>query len=132
MSIASLEQYRSRMRRALDHIDQHLDQDLDLQAVSEVAAFSRFHFHRQFMAVFGLSMHRYVQLVRMKRASYQLAYRDAKTVTDIAMDAGYETPEAFARAFRKRLGQSLPPFASLPIGSRGSGHSSPFLMQGED
>ncbi|KIJ01537.1 AraC family transcriptional regulator [Xanthomonas phaseoli pv. phaseoli] len=114
MSLASLEQYRSRMRRALDHIDQHLDQDLDLQAVSEVAAFSKFHFHRQFMAVFGLSMHRYVQLVRMKRASYQLAYRDAQTVTDIAMGAGYETPEAFARAFRKRLGQSPSSFRKSP------------------
>jgi len=38
------------MQRALDHIDQHLDGDLDLEAVSSVAAFSKFHFHRQFKA----------------------------------------------------------------------------------
>ncbi len=36
----------------------------------------------------------------MKRASYRLAYRDAQSVTDIAMDAGYDAPDAFARAFR--------------------------------
>ena len=35
----------------------------------------------------------------MKRASYRLAYRDAQSVTDIAMEAGYDAPDAFARAF---------------------------------
>ncbi len=102
----ALHTYHARMKRALDHIDQHLDDDLDLDAVRAVAAFSRYHFHRQFTATFGLSVHRYIQLSRMKRASFRLAYRDDQSVTDIAMDAGYDAPDAFARAFRKRFGQS--------------------------
>lgn len=102
----ALHTYHARMKRALDHIDQHLDDDLDLDAVRAVAAFSRHHFHRQFTATFGLSVHRYIQLSRMKRASFRLAYRDDQSVTDIAMDAGYDAPDAFARAFRKRFGQS--------------------------
>ena len=87
---ATSKTYRARMQRVLDHIDRHLDDDLDLEAMSGVAAFSKFHFHRQFTATFGLTVHRYVQLARMKRASYRLAYRDAQSVTDIAMDAGYD------------------------------------------
>ena len=59
---AALQNYQSRMRRVLDHIDRHLDSDLDLETASGVAAFSKFHFHRQFTATFGLSVHRYVQL----------------------------------------------------------------------
>lgn len=74
---AALQNYQARMRRVLDYIDRHLDSDLDLETVSGVAAFSKFHFHRQFTATFGLSVHRYVQLARMKRASHQLAYMDA-------------------------------------------------------
>ncbi len=97
---AALENYHAWMQRVLDHIDRHLDRDLDLQAVSGVAAFSKYHFHRQFTATFGLTVHRYVQLARMKRASHRLAYRDDQSVTDIAMDAGYDAPDAFARAFR--------------------------------
>ena len=97
---AALQNYQARMRRVLDYIDRHLDSDLDLETVSGVAAFSKFHFHRQFTATFGLSVHRYVQLARMKRASYWLAYGDAQSVTDVAMDAGYDAPDAFARAFR--------------------------------
>jgi len=110
----ALQNYQARMRRVLDYIDRHLDRDLDLETVSGVAAFSKFHFHRQFTATFGLSVHRYVQLARMKRASYLLAYMDAQSVTDIAMDAGYDAPDAFARAFRQRFGQSPSSFRKSP------------------
>jgi AraC family transcriptional regulator len=111
---AALRNYNARMQRVLDHIDQHLDGDLDLEAVSRVAAFSKFHFHRQFMATFGVSLHRYVQLARLKRASHRLAARDAQSVTEIAMEAGYDAPDAFARAFRQRFGQSPSSFRKSP------------------
>jgi AraC family transcriptional regulator len=111
---AALRNYHNRMQRVLDHIDQHLDGDLDLETVSRVAAFSKFHFHRQFMATFEMSVHRYVQLARMKRASHRLACQTAPSVTDIAMEAGYDAPDAFARAFRRRLGQSPSSFRKSP------------------
>ncbi len=111
---AAFETYAKRLRRVLDHIDRHLDDDLDLETVACVAAFSKFHFHRQFAAVFGMSLHRYVQLVRLKRASSRLVGGRCESVTGIAMDAGYEAPDAFARAFRQRLGQSPSEFRKAP------------------
>ena len=111
---AAVQNYHGRMLRVLDHVDRHLDGDLDLDALSRVAAFSKFHFHRQFAATFGLSVHRYVQLARLKRASHRLATGDAQSVTDIAMDAGYDAPDAFARAFRRRFGQSPSSFRKSP------------------
>ncbi|MGY3453148.1 AraC family transcriptional regulator [Bradyrhizobium sp. USDA 4353] len=110
----ALRTYHARMQRVLDHIDRHLDDHLDLDTLSSIAAYSKYHFHRQFTATFGLSVHRYIQLARMKRASYQLAYSDAHTVTDVAMDAGYDAPDAFARAFRQRFGQSPSSFRKSP------------------
>ncbi len=110
----ALQSYQTRMRRVLDYIDRHLDSDLDLETVSDIAAFSKFHFHRQFTATFELSLHRYVQLARMKRASHRLAYGTTQSVTDIAMDAGYDAPDAFARAFRQRFGQSPSSFRKSP------------------
>jgi AraC family transcriptional regulator len=85
-----------------------------LETVSRVAAFSKFHFHRQFMATFGLSPHCYAQLARLKQASHRLADKNAQSVTEIAMDAGYDAPDAFARAFRRRLGQSPSSFRKSP------------------
>jgi AraC family transcriptional regulator len=114
MSKAALERYHVRMQRVLEYIDRHLDDDLGLDTLSGVAAFSKHHFHRQFTATFGVSAHRYVRLVRMKRASFRLAFRDGDTVTEIAMDAGYDAPEAFARAFRQCVGLSPSAFRTSP------------------
>ncbi len=97
--------YHARIARVLDHIDRHLDEPLDLDRLSAVAACSKYHFHRQFAAMTGVSLHRYVQLARLKRAAFRLAYRDGRVI-EIALDSGYAAPDAFARAFRKRLGQS--------------------------
>lgn len=106
--------YRVRMQRVLDHIERHLDDDLDLETLSRVAAFSKYHFHRQFGAFYGLSLHRYVQLARMQRASKQLAGLPGRSITEIALGAGYEAPDAFARAFRQRFGQSPSNFRKSP------------------
>lgn len=105
--------YLARMGRVLDHIDAHLDADLGTEALARVAAFSPCHFHRQFAEFFGISVHRYVQLARLKRASLALAYRK-DCVFDIALDSGFGGPEVFARAFRQRIGQSPSEFRTGP------------------
>ncbi len=108
------QRYRARMVRVLDHIDRHLDDDLDLDVLSGIAAFSKYHFHRQFTAVFGLTVHRYVQLARLKRATHRLAQARGSSVTDVALEAGYDAPDAFARAFRQRFGQAPSAFRAAP------------------
>jgi AraC family transcriptional regulator len=98
----------------LDYIDAHLDETLGLERLSGLAAFSRFHFQRQFTELFGLSVHRYVHLSRLKRAAYQLAFRHEMRVIEIALASGYDGPEAFARAFKKSVGQSPSDFRKRP------------------
>ena len=110
----TLRHYHARLQRVLAYIDEHLDEDLSVETLSGIAAFSRFHFHRQFTALFGINVARYVQLARLKRASYRLAFRDNDPIIEIALESGYEGPEAFARAFRQRFGQSPSDFRSDP------------------
>jgi AraC family transcriptional regulator len=98
----------------LEYIDAHLEDDLSVARLSSVAAFSKYHFHRQFTEFFGVSAYRYVQLSRLKRASFLLAFREQMPVVDIALASGYEGPEAFARAFRKSIGQSPSEFRKQP------------------
>lgn len=106
--------YQARMQRVLEYIEQHLDGDLGLSMLSSVAAFSKFHFHRQFTATFDMSVHRYVQLSRMKRAAHDLVHTPNQSVTTIALASGYDAPDAFARAFRHRFGQSPMEFRKSP------------------
>lgn len=106
--------YRARFRRVLEHIDAHAAGPLSVERLSRVAAFSKHHFHRQFSALFGIGVHEYVRAVRLKRASDQLGLRSWRSVLDVALESGYESPEAFARAFKQHFGQTPSQFQSSP------------------
>lgn len=106
--------YEKRFNQVFDYIDKHLDKDLSLELLSEVARFSKFHFTRQFSAYTGLSFAKYVQFIRLKRASYQLAFRKDIRVIDIAMNAGFESAESFSRVFKKTFDQTPSQFREQP------------------
>lgn len=106
--------YLARFQNVLAYIDAHLHEELTVARLSKVAAFSKHHFLRQFSELFGVGVYKYLQLCRLKRASYQLAFRDDQPVTDIALDSGYDTPESFSRAFKKSAGQTPTEFRRQP------------------
>jgi len=106
--------YAERFNRVFDYIDRHLDESLSVDALSQLANFSRFHFQRQFSEYVGLSVTRYIQLLRLRRASYQLAFSDSQRIIDIALEAGFESPESFSRAFKKCFGQTPSQFREQP------------------
>ena len=93
------------MRGAVARVVASLDQALDLERLARAAALSPFHFHRIFRGMVGetpLELHR---RLRMERAAHALL-DDAASVTTIALDAGYDSHEAFTRAFRSFYGCS--------------------------
>lgn len=67
MDTVTIQNYRNRFQRVLHHIDAHLDDDLSVETLSGVAAFSRFHFHRQFSELLGIGVFPYIQGLRLKQ-----------------------------------------------------------------
>jgi AraC family transcriptional regulator len=112
-ALPKLQQYQERFARVLAYIDACPDSTASIDALCEIAAFSRHHFHRQFSAYIGMSAYKYVQFTRMRRASWQLAFR-TDPVGEIGLAAGYEAAEAFTRAFRQFSGQSPSEFRAAP------------------
>lgn len=98
------EQYTQRMNRVLDHIDHHLDQSLEVAALAEVAHFSPFHFHRVFSAWVGEPLGEYVRRRRLEVGALHLAGNARVSVLAVALDVGFGSGEAFARAFKLRFG----------------------------
>jgi AraC family transcriptional regulator len=121
--------YRERMLRVLVHIQRHLDEALCLETLAELACFSPFHFHRIFQGMVGESVMAHVRRLRLERAALRLKHTD-QPVTRIAFEAGYETHEAFTRAFHAMFGESPTRFRELhqpvPVPATPSGvHYSP-------
>lgn len=99
------EDYEARILRVQIHIQEHLDEPLPLAELSSVACFSPCHFHRIFRSMVGESTLEYTRRLRLERAAQALRY-SRKPVTTVALEAGYETHEAFTRAFRALFGHS--------------------------
>ena len=106
--------YAARFGKVLDYIEVHLSETLTVERLSQVANFSKFHFHRQFADYIGTSVARYVLLLRLRRASQQLVFDRSTKIIDIALEAGFENPESFTRAFRNTFGQSPSQFRKQP------------------
>jgi AraC family transcriptional regulator len=97
--------YKQRILRVLVHIQRNLDGALTLAELASVARFSAYHFHRIFRGMLGESVKEHIRRLRLERAAHRLKRGDLP-VTDIAFEAGYETHEAFTRAFRSMFGES--------------------------
>jgi len=94
------------MNRVLDHIDRHLDQPLDLAALAAVAHFSPYHFHRLFAAWMGETLGDYLRRRRLEVAALMLAGKRQTPVLTVALEVGFGSGEALARAFKLHFGQS--------------------------
>lgn len=105
---------QQRIELVCDYISQHLDEPLSLETLSEVACCSKYHFHRLFVAGVGLSVTKYAQLARLKRASFRLAFEHQLKIIDVALEAQFDSPEAFSRAFKRTFTQSPSEFRSKP------------------
>jgi AraC family transcriptional regulator len=99
-------EYERRVNRAIDHVRQHLADELTLAEVARVAAFSPFHFHRVFRALRGETVAAYVQRLRLERAAGVLAAGPNPSVLAVALDHGFGSAATFARAFRTRFGMT--------------------------
>ena len=106
--------YAQRFDRVFDYIDRHLDEPLSVEQLSRVANFSKFHFHRQFSLYAGIGVSAYVRMLRLRHASHRLVFRRRERIIDIALDAGFESPESFSRAFKQAFGQSPSQFRKAP------------------
>ncbi len=98
--------YKERVDRVIDFIGKHLDEELELDELCRIACFSKYHFHRLFTAYTGLPLMNYIKWLRLKRAAHQFIVHKEETIINIALDAGFESHESFARAFKQVCGQS--------------------------
>jgi AraC family transcriptional regulator len=99
-------EYERRVYRVMDYVQAHLDEELKLEKLAGVAAFSPFHFHRVFAAIAGETLSDFIRRVRLERAASGLAILRDTSVLEIALRCGFSSAATFARAFKSHFGMS--------------------------
>ncbi len=97
--------HRERIIRVLVELQRRLDEPVDAAQLASVACISPFHFHRVFRALVGESVMEHVRRLKLERAGHRLKFSD-DLVSEIAVAAGYDSHEAFTRAFGGLFGES--------------------------
>ncbi|MHC1789407.1 AraC family transcriptional regulator [Solidesulfovibrio sp.] len=100
MTTQTRKDWERRVLAAMRVMEAGLDGELTLAAIAEAACFSPYHFHRVFAGLTGETVGACLRRLRLERAAQRLCYSD-QPVTDVALDAGFDAPEAFTRAFSR-------------------------------
>lgn len=89
-----------------DYIESNIDSSLSIEELANVAGFSKFHFHRIFKGIVDERLSRYVNRLKLERATNLLTYRLDMTITDIAYHFGFTDSAVFSRTFKSYYGVS--------------------------
>lgn len=108
------ETYAKRLTRVSAYIHDHLDEELTIDVLAEIACLSPYHWHRIYHGYFGETVAATVKRLRLQRAAADLAHTE-KSIPEIAMRAGYDSQASFTRAFSSAFG--LPPAKYREVGS---------------
>ncbi|MFY9814202.1 MAG: AraC family transcriptional regulator [Dehalococcoidales bacterium] len=106
-------EWPERMNAAVDYVEANLAGDIDIEKAARIACCSSFHFRRMFYAFAGVTAAEYVRQRRMTLAAKELSTEKTKVI-DAAVKYGYDSPDAFTRAFRNVHGIT-------PMAARGPG-----------
>ena len=93
------------IRKVMEYIDQHLDEQLTLDTLANRFHFSPHYFHRMFSAITGKTLAVYIRDRRLLYACLLLINSDS-AIQCIGMDIGYDTAQSFSRTFRSVYGVS--------------------------
>jgi len=93
------------LNRVIEYIEDHLTDDLSLEAISEYAGVSDYHFRKIFYYLSGMTLSEYVKNRKLSEATLDLL--NGEQVTDVAFKYGYQSLDGFSRAYKKWSG-SLP------------------------
>jgi AraC family transcriptional regulator len=105
MTTSPENRWNERLAAAALLIGTRLDSPPSLDELADAACISPFHFHRAWRALTGETVGETIARLRIEASQRHLRAAGA-TVTTTAMDTGFATPQAFARAFRRQTGVS--------------------------
>lgn len=91
------------MNQALAYIEKNLTETIDYNEVSKMACCSEFHFKRMFSFLSGIGLSEYIRRRRLTLAALDLKDSNLRII-DIAIKYGYDSADAFSRAFQSLHG----------------------------
>lgn len=94
--------YIERINAVQDYIENHLDEDISIRQLSQIASFSEYHFQRIFKQFTSESLYSFIKRLRLEKAIFLLRSNRKLTIQEIAFSVGFSNQASFAKALKER------------------------------
>jgi AraC family transcriptional regulator len=100
------QQHIERIHRVVRYIEQAIDKEMPLEELAKIACFSPFHFQRVFSEVIGETPKQFIKRLRLEEAARIIAFHPEESILSVALQVGFQSLEAFSRAFKNHYAVS--------------------------
>ena len=97
--------YINRINKAIDYINENISEELNLENVAKASYFSKYHFNRIFKSITGETVSDYIKRIRLEKSAHILGVMK-NSITEIAIECGFNSSEQFSREFKNYFGFS--------------------------
>lgn len=103
------------IQKTLNHIEEHLGEEIQIEELAETAGLSVFYYQRLFTRLVKTSVRDYIKLRRLAKSLPMLRDKENRII-DIAMEYGFGSHVTFTRAFKETYGITPSQYRDESIG----------------
>lgn len=102
------------IQKSLNHIDDHIGEEIQIEELAEIASLSLFYYQRLFTRLVKKPVREYVKLRRLAKACGALRDKENR-ILDVAVEYGFRSHETFTRAFKDTYGITPAQYRNKPV-----------------
>lgn len=101
------------IQKTIDYIESHLNVDINIKSLAEIASLSPFYYQRLFSRLVKKPVAEYIKLRRMAKST-ELLLDKGKRILDVALELGFSSHEHFTRSFKDTFGITPDDYRNKP------------------
>lgn len=121
--------HKNSINKAIDYIENHIDEKLELETLAKVSNLSKFHFLRIFKETLNETPFQFVVRLRIEKAASLLLSKPEKNISEIAFGLGFTDMTVFAKNFKTEFAMSATDWRKSMKSNFNKGNSNKELLQ---
>jgi len=95
-----------RINKVIDHIEENLCEEYQLEDLAQFSHLSKFHFHRIFKLITQETPNDYINRKRIEKIASLLIHNTNESISSLSFKYGFQNLSSFSRSFKKYYGFS--------------------------
>ncbi len=109
-----MDEQRKAVRKMQDYINDHINEDITIDDLAAVSAFSPWYARKLFIKYLEMTPAVYIRRLKLSKSALRLRDESCQ-ILDVAMDMGFGSVDGYQRAFRREYGCNPKEYSTSPV-----------------